>query len=403
MSVLNKTRIWLILIFAISFNDLQAQNRKDLEEKRIQLIEEINQTTNLLAETKKDKAATLDQFIALQSQIRKRQQLINTLQKELQYANESIARANQVMLALNADIERLKKEYGNMIRSAFRQKMNKSALAFLFSANNLNDAFRRWQYLKQYDRFRKRQAQLILETQGTLQAKAQQLEDTKLEKQKLLRSQEKQTLILNQELTAKNKILKKLKSSESRLVAALDEQQQAHDKLNNAIEAIILKEMVSKRKEARTSAALANTEEKVNISPVVSGDFVRNKGRLPWPVKSGDITRYFGTQPHPTIKSVQIANNGIDIRTEKHSDVLAVFEGKVVGIQFIPGYKNTIIVQHGIYYTVYSNLDQIYVKRGDNINVRQSIGKVGKDKPELHFEIWKEKQRLNPVNWVQKK
>ena len=400
---MNKYKSLLLILFllTVSSSILLGQNRKELEDKRKRLISEISQTTSLLNETKKNKTATLNRYLTLQRQIRKRKQLVRTLKKEIEYADESMERAYEVINALNQDIDRLKNEYAGMIRNAYRQKMSSSTLLFLFSADNLNDAFKRWQYVKQYDRYRKKQAQLIFETQSTLQAKTEQLEERKKEKERLLVSAEQQRSLLSEELKDKDQILQSLKNDESRLALELTKQQEAHSKLNDAIEDIIRSEMALKRKEARSPNALASEVEETTIN--LSGDFYKNKGGLPWPVTSGFISRGFGKQPHPTLKEIQITNNGIDIQTKEKANVRVVFEGKVAGIQFIPGYQNTIIVQHGTYYTVYSNLEEVFVKRGDIVKTKQSIGRLGKENAEVHFEVWKEKQRLNPVNWVTKK
>ncbi|MCO6479740.1 MAG: peptidoglycan DD-metalloendopeptidase family protein [Phaeodactylibacter sp.] len=395
----------LAFLFLAIAPPLPAQNRQELENKRRQLLTEIQETEALLKETKKSKAATLDQYLALQNQIRKRQQLINTLHQEVDYANASIKRANEVLDALSNDVARLKEEYANIIRTAYRHKVNNSFLLFLFSADSFNDAFRRWQYIRQYDRYRKKQARLILQTQEMLANRARQLEEKLKEKEELLAHQEQQQQLLNRELKDKNRILKELKSSEGKLVAELDEQQKAHDALNNAIEEVIRAEMARKRREAREADALAagNGPPAPDENLPLSNSFKGNQGRLPWPVKDGYITRRFGKQPHPQIRSVQITNNGIDIRTDEQANVYAVFEGTIAGTQYIPGYKNTVIIQHGKYYTVYSNLEEAFVQRGDKVGTREPIGKLGADKPEVHFEVWLEKERLNPVNWVAKR
>lgn len=392
--------IALLILFLPA--SLLAQNRRELEEKRQQLLMEIRDTEASLKETKKNKAATLDQYLALQNQIRKREQLINNLHEEIDYSNASIGRANEVLAALGNDVARLKEEYANIIRTAYRHKLNNSFLLFLFSAESFNDAFRRWQYIRQYDRYRKKQARLILETQDMLARKARQLEEKLEEKEQLLASQEQQQQLLSRELKDKNRILKELNTSEGRLVAELEERQKSHDALNQAIEAVIREEMARKRREARAADALAGggLAELPDENAPLSSNFQGNQGRLPWPVKHGYITRHFGKQPHPQIRSVQITNNGIDIRTDEQANVYAVFEGKVAGTQFIPGYKNTVILQHGRYYTVYSNLEEAFVQRGDKVDTREPIGKLSKDKPEVHFEIWLEKKRLNPVQWV---
>ena len=402
MMMTKKRFLILILIFAFSSIHSFGQNRKELEDRRKRLILEISQTTNLLNQTKQNKKVTLNRYLTLQRQIKKRLLLVKTLKAEINYIEASVLRTNEVMAALNSDIDRLKSEYGQMIRTAYRLKRTNSTLLFLFSAKNLNDAFKRWQYIRQYDKYRKKQARLIADTQEMLAEKSMQLASRRTEKENLLASAERQRSLLGHELKDKDRILESLKTNEVKLVQELDKQQESHEKLNNAIERIIRSEIAVRKKQSRSSEALAVTaskKETVNLT----GDFKNNKGGLPWPVTSGFITRKFGTQPHPTLKEIEITNNGIDIQTEKKADVRAVFDGKVAGTQFIPGYQNTIILQHGSYYTVYSNLEEIFVKRGDIVKVAQAIGRVGKDKAEVHFEVWQEKQRLNPINWVSKR
>lgn len=385
---------WCLCFFAVP---AFSQSRSELETKRIKLLEEIEQTTTQLSKTRKDKAATLDRYITLKRQIEKRQELILTLKKEIAYADTSIVRSQEIISSLERDLSSLKQEYGAMLRMAYRHQRNHSLLTFLFAADSFNDLLKRWQYLRQYEKYRQRQAGLILETRTALTGKVQQLETQKQEKDSLLVGQESQKQLLAQELTDKNTLLNTLKTSERKLASSLESQQEAHDRLNDAIENIIQTEMALKRVEARKPEVLASTPE---IAKVVAGDFQKNKGALPWPVKKGTISRNFGTQPHPTIPTITISNNGIDIKTDKQAKVYAVYGGKVVGTQYIPGYQNMIILQHGAYYTVYSNLEKIFVKRGDIIEAQTVIGRVNSDKPEVHFEVWREKQRLNPTAWV---
>jgi septal ring factor EnvC (AmiA/AmiB activator) len=132
----------------------------------------------------------------------------------------------------------------------------------------------------------------------------------------------------------------------------------------------------------------------------VSVTFSGQRGRLPWPLE-GQVVRGFGTFQHPKFKDVKVTNNGIDIRTQGLGKVKAVCDGKVAGSQFIPGYQHIVIIQHGQYYTVYSNMQEVFVKRGEAINARQEIGRVSAEKPEIHFEVWREKQRLNPISWLE--
>ncbi len=381
---------------------LSGQSRKELEERRKRLLQEIKETTSLLDETKKNRAATLDSYFTLQQQIQKRQQLITTLREEIAYADAGIARNNEVIAALRRDIEQLKAEYAAMLRTAYRHKLNNSYLLFLFSADSFNEAFRRWRYLLQYDRYRSRQARLIEETQASLAERAEQLARRRVQKADLLAASEKQQYLLAAELESKNKLLSTLKSDEKRLIAELKDQQAAHEKLNAAIESVIREAMAEKRRAARRPEALAAAGRIEGSAPAIRSDFHTFQGRLPWPVSQGEVSRPFGAQPHPNLKTIMVMNNGIDIRTRPSAEVYAIFEGQVVGTRFIQGYQNMVIIRHGDYYTVYSNLAEVYVSRDDVVKAQQIIGKVGSVRTELHFEIWREKQRLNPVKWVKK-
>lgn len=391
----------MLLLTGALCGTLWSQSRKELEERRKQLQQEISQTSNLLEKTQKDKAAALDRYFALQNQIQKRRQLIQTLQSEIVSADTAILKANDVMATLTDDLDRLKDEFVSTMRNSLRYRLGNSFTLFLFSARDLNDAFQRWQYIRQYYRYRKRQAQRIIETQHSLTQKTAQLQQQKEEKSKLLTAQRQQQSTLGTELADKDRLVASLKQDESKLVTELNKQQKANDQLNRAIENVIRAELAKKKQESRNPSSLASVREKNEEEDLsASSDFIQRKGKLPWPVAKGYITRQFGTQPHPTLEGIKISNNGIDIRTDRASEVFAVFEGEVVGTQFVPGYQNTVILQHGQYYTVYSNLEEIFVKRGDKVTTKQIIGKLGNDKPEVHFEVWQGKDRLNPVLWV---
>lgn len=401
-AALRTKQIAFLALFLFGFGSfILAQNRTELERQRQQLLEEINQTTHLLDQTQKDKAAALDRYFALQNQIQKRQKLVKTLQTEIISADTGITRANNVLVTLGDDLQRLKSEYAATMRNTLRHRIGGGFSLFLFSSRDLNDAFQRWQYIRQYYQYRSRQAGRILDMQEELTKKTELLTKEKEEKTRLIAAQKQQQTTLNTELADKDRLVSSLKQNESELVSELNEQQKSHQALNSAIEDIIRTEIAKKKKDARSPEALtAGREENSAASVNLSGRFEQRQGKLGWPVAKGYIIRQFGTQPHPTLKGIKVSNNGIDIRTDKASEVFVVFEGTVVGTQFVPGYQNTVIVQHGIYYTVYSNLEEVLVKRGDQLSMRQVIGKVSNDKPEVHFEVWHEKERLNPVGWV---
>ncbi len=406
------------MIILLSVTSVFCQTRKSLENKRKKLLKEIQSTSKLLSRTSKDKVATLDRYLALQKQIATREELIETLNTELEYAEQSLERTSNVVFSLEEDMARLEKEYGIMARNAFRQKMNNNSLLFLFSSTDFNQAFQRWQYLKQFNAYRKKQVSLIAETQSSLKEKMTILENRKQEKEDLLISNEEQKKVLAEELNNKSALLEALKKDELRLKKELTKRRDAHNALNNAIENVIQKEIMARRKRERTREdALKNTKtlnphKKAKPIPgrtpratVSSSKFSSNKGKLPWPVASGVIVRRFGKQAHPTLKRVEITNNGIDIQTNPNAKVRAVFEGIVVGKQFIPGYDNMLIIKHGDYYTVYSNLKEVFVKKDDRVVIRQAIGVASQkgNVSQVHFEVWQDKKRLNPAKWIMRK
>lgn len=382
------------------FQQLQGQSRNSLESKRQKLIKEIEINETRLQETQKKQEATFEQYLAIRAQVDRRKQLVTTLKEEIDFTEEGIERSHVALDALSQDIDRLKKEYADLIRVAYRHQLQNSYLLFLLSSKSFNEVFQRWQYIRQYDRYRKKQAQLILETQERLKEKATQLELRKQEKQDLLLVQQEQQQKLSNELANKDRLLKSLKNNESSLVRELDQQQLAHQQLNAAIETIIKAEMEQRRKASiATSGAESNKSLPSAVAPVAS-NFAKNQGKLPWPVKNGYISRYFGKQDHPKLKGIQITNNGIDIHTDAQALVYPVFEGIVTGTHYIPQYKNTIIVRHDNYYTVYSNLEEMYVKREDAVKPGQALGRLGKGESEVHFELWFEKGKENPLQWL---
>ena len=411
-----------------------GQSKKDLEEKRKKILRDIETTQRMIKKTAQTKEATYDRYIALQSQIQSREALIQTLEAEILETEEGISRNQQVINALSVDVNRMREEYGKTVRSAFRRKTLSSPLLYILSAERLNQAFRRWLLLRKYDERRKEQAEAILFTQEMLARKNSGLQETRVEKAALLESVQGQKITLSQELTEKDVILKDLNKDETRLKSDLEKKRAAHEALNSAIEAIIQEEVRKRIEEARSKpkpvaeaapkesakapekkpeskATKPSEPAKTTEITTVAADnltlsFQKNKGRLPWPVESGFVSRGYGKQKHPTLKNIEITNNGVDIRTEEGASVRSVADGKVAGVQFVPGHDYTVILQHGDYYTVYTNLSSTPLAKGQEVKSKQTIGQVSTNNitgtSELHFEVWQQKERMNPSLWIKK-
>jgi murein hydrolase activator len=389
---------------------LPAQNRQELEQRRQQLLQEIKATEKALGETKQNKVATLEQYAALKTQIQKRQALISTLRAEVENANNSIARSEEVLRALKLDIERLKAEYAHTIRIAYRHKLSKSMLVFLFSADSFNDAFRRWQYVRQYDRFRKKQAYNIIETRDMLARRTVLLEERRQEQEQLLASQEQQRQLLGQALKDKDQILKQLNSSEAKLAADLSKKQQAHEELNKDIENIIVAELARKRREARAGTPSASGEAEagspktsVAASEQLTSAFKRMRGQLPWPVKQGRISKPFGRTVQLEENGLKLPNNGVEISAGAQASIYPVFEGEVTHITFVPIYQNAILLNHGDFFTLYYRIEEVFVKKGQKVGPDEAIGKLSRENDTVHFEIWQGTTKLDPAQWIKKR
>ncbi len=414
---LSKKSLFLAIIFCmllgISNLYAQSQTKEDLQKKKQQLANEIAQTSKILKETQKNKKATLAQLDALRKQILMRERLINTISSEIKNLEGQIGNTNSEIDQLQAELEQLKKEYAAMIRFAFRNQSSYNKLMFVFAAQNFNQAYKRLKYLQQFSEYRQRQAKYIEEAQKKLEIKREELEVNKKEKNGLLIEEQEEKVTLGKEKSQQEKMAKQLSAKESTLRKQLQAKQAQSRKLDNQIQAIIKKEIEAARKKAEAEAKAKgqtvsgdkNSSSNLTLTPeakALSNQFNANKGRLPWPVEKGTIIEYFGTHEHPQLKGVMIQNNGIDIKTSTGASARAIFNGTVSGVIQIPGGLNAVLVRHGEYTTVYSNLKSVNVKMGQSVSTKQSIGTVAteEDIASMELQIWKGINKLNPTEWL---
>ena len=379
-------RILLLLFTLLAINQIFAQNKAALQQKRESIQKEIKLISKRLTQVKVDKKEALENYLALQRQIQKRSQLISTLAKEDDLLEKRIARTNDGIASLEEDAKILEEEYGALLRQALRQKLSDSYLSFIFSSDDFNEALQRWRYLNQYRSFRARQTRIIKETQKSLIRKKETLYELSSEKDKLLEEQVYQQDQLKKESERKNKIYRSLKKNESALRSNLKDQQEEAYQLKSAILSLIAKN--------------SNKSEIITTGGDITADFIHGKSKLSWPLGDGFVERFFGKQPHPTLKKIEIVNNGIDIRALSSPVIYSTFAGTVAGVFTLPSGMQSMLIKHGDFYTVYSNMDQIFVKKGDQINTRQEIGMLNPTDKLLHFELWRLKTRLNPIDWL---
>lgn len=395
--------IIVVLILTLGLSLLNAQDIKvKLKNDKKKIEEEIEFNSQLLEQTKKTKRTTLNHLVILKNQISNREKLIGNINQELKTVNEQIILNNEILKDLNNDLEKLKAEYAEMIYYAYKNKSSYDKLIFIFASKDFNQAYKRLKYFQQYSAYRKTQVQLIEQTQQEIAGTLKDLETHKAEKVKLIATLEAERNQLTKERAQQYRAMRNLSKKEKELLATIDKKEKAAKKLQKEIEKIIAEEIRLAAKKAGTTAtgSFALTPAEVRLS----ANFTSNKGGLPWPLERGVVSNTFGEHEHPVLKNVKTKNNGIDILTEEDAKARAIFGGEVTRVMSIPNYNYVIMIRHGEYLSVYSNLDEIYVEKGDVVKTKQEIGQIHTDvkdsKTELHFELWKGKTLLNPSKWL---
>jgi len=382
-----------------------SQKREDLEKQRIATENEIKYTNELILNTEKNKKASYNKVLLINSKINNRKEIISTIEKEVQYLNNSISTHQNLIELLEMDLDSLKKDYAKIIYYSYLSRNNNNRLMFILAAENFNVAFKRIKYYQQYTKYRKEQANSIIESKLKLQQEIAQLEQLIIEKRNLLNDKRNESVKLLTEKEEKNKEVKLLAGKEKDLRNKLKEQYNLSSRLQKEIQRII-------EEEARKAAELLKKKNtgKFQLTPdemIIADIFAKNQSNLPWPTARGTITGVFGEQPHPFLSGVKIRNDGIDISTNEGAKVRSVYEGTVSRVFVIPGAHKTVIIRHGNYLTVYSNLREVYVNQGDKVKTKQDIGIVYTEndndhKTVLQFQIWKENEKLDPSEWLAK-
>jgi septal ring factor EnvC (AmiA/AmiB activator) len=405
-----KTIALLLLFFAV-VPLLYGQSRSSLESKRKQLNEQIKNTGNLLDKTSKSKQSTIQELKTLQTQVESRESLIKVIQEEMSQINDQSVRNEEAVLAQEEDLQKLKANYKKILVQLYRQKTSYNTVLFLLSAASFNKAYKRQVYLSQLEKRRHQQASLIRNTQDALKKQNSTLALQKKEKAALLEEELKQKGSLDGELEEKDKMVSSLKRKESQLKRDLTNKEKSKRQLNNKIENVIKNQIAAAKSTTRSYPGKENNTKPSNTyipsspySKETAASFKDKKGRLSMPVSGGVIVGKFGKQQHPVFEQVFTHNNGIDIRCAAAASVKAVHDGIVVSVFSIPGSGNAVMLKHGNYYTTYSNLGTVSVKRGDKVGIGKKIGTVQKDSNTssylLHFELWNGKTKENPQHWL---
>jgi murein hydrolase activator len=447
----NKSKLLLIVVcFLVCSISLHSQqpgktNKKDLENKKKRINDEINEINSMLSETKANKKSSIGALVNINMKLEKRQDLINTINAELNELNKDIKQNENKSQLLKSNLEKLKNDYAKMIVFAQRNQDSYSKLMFIFSANNFNQAYTRLKYMQQYNEFRKKQAVEIIATQTELLANLAELKAQRHQKNVLLGNEEEEKQNLSSEKQEQEQVLTSLQQKEKELKQELEKKKQDAIQLQLAIKKLIAEEIKRKAEEAAKAEATAlankkakeveekkktkkdkknniekNNVEVVDVKPdkkeilnipdlneaaeALSEDFENNRSKLPWPVAKGVICEGYGEHEHPAIKGFMMMNNGVEICATKGMQARAIFAGEVSGITISPTGGKFVIIRHGEYLSVYTNLSEVAVKTGQKISVKQIIGTILYDEEEgktsMNFQIWKGQKTMDPSGWL---
>ena len=400
MRLLSKIFIYLFLLSAIQLNaqDYQARQKK-LEAQKISLKKEISQINKLIADSKKRSKNLANDLEDLQLKISVRDKLININNSQLNNLTNIINNQNERIADLEIDLLNLKSEYEKIIYNSYKKRSTQMKLMFLFASENLNQAFKRFQYFKQYSRYRKKQADRILQVQSEIENTVDSLVIRKNQKQKIIEENQDIKQSLSKEKKQQDNLFDSLLKNQKNYAAQINEKEKQAKLIDNEIQKLI-RLAISESNKNKNSTNFALTPE----GRIVSSNFQSNRGRLPWPVKEGVIVRRFGRQPHPVVRTTTINSNGISIATSPNSIAYSVFDGEVLSVYGFSGGNPGVLIRHGKYISNYQNLSSIFVKKGDKINANDEIGIVftndSNGKTILKFNIFNELKPENPTIWL---
>ena len=399
--------LWAIccfLIISVATSQSTSARQKALEEQKKRLQQEIKQiNTILFSNIRKEKSVVskvedLDLKISVRSQIVKvNNQQANLLTRQINVNQRDITN-------LRSELKNLKKDYANMIVKSYKSKSSQNRLMFLFSSADFLQAYKRIQYMKQYANFRKKQGEEISEKTQTIQNLNKTLLDQKIIKEALVAENKIVQTTLMKERKFQQNLIRSIKSKSRSLTSEIKQKQRQSAAIDKEIERLIREAIAASNKLA--GKASKNVFALTPEAKLLAKNFVANKGKLPWPVEKGVVTQRFGTQPHPLVKTTMIKSNGVTIATNPKSKARAVFDGEVMAILSFKGSNPAVLIKHGNFITTYKNIAKVYVRKGQKVKSKQSIGEIfthpQSGKTTLQFSVFNELKPQNPKNWIYK-
>ena len=424
-----------ILFLVIPLSAQSSRLIKELESKRGELQKQIADTESLLKNTKKDVGSQINSLASLTGQIEERKRYILAINNDVEALERELSVLERQLRTLQRDLQDKKKKYESSVQYLYRNKSIEEKLMFIFSAKSLGQTYRRLRYVREYATYQRLQGEEILKKQEQIKKKRAELLQVKTAKENLLKEREDEKQKLEDQEKQKREMVANLQKKQKGLQSEINKKRREANQLNARIDKLIAEEIErarkraaeearreaaarkkSEAKEGKSTSASPGTETKKKAEPLeaysmskadreLSGNFVSNRGKLPMPI-SGPyiITSHYGQYAVEGLRNVKLDNKGIDIQGKPGAQARAIFDGKVAAVFQLNGLFN-VLIRHGNYISVYCNLSSASVKSGDTVSTKQAIGQVFSDVSDngrtvLHFQLRKEKDKLNPEPWL---
>jgi len=390
----------------LGFVIIQAQQtskkQKELEAQRLRLKKEIKQINGILFNNIKTRKSALTQVEDLQVKLNVRLELIKVTNEQANLLTTRISINERNISTNRLELRNLKDEYANLIQKSYESKSLQNRLMFLFSSESFLQAYKRVQYLKQYASYRRKQGKAIANKTKLLQELNQTLNNEKAEKILLIEENRLVQQQIEKDAQDQKSLIKTLERKQTSLASQISKKEKQQKAIDREINRLIREAIAASNK------ALGKKRKKTfQLTPeakLIADNFKANKGRLPWPLEKGVVVQGFGRQRHPVVKTTTIQSNGVILATEPLAQVRAVFEGEVMSVIVIKGSNPSVLIRHGNFITLYTNLAKLYVTKGEKVNAKQAIGEVFTNqqtgKTQFQFGIFNNVNALNPKEWV---
>lgn len=390
----------------MGFVIIQAQQtskkQKELEAQRLRLKKEIKQINSILFNNIKTRKSALTQVEDLQVKLNVRLELIKVTNEQANLLTTRISINERNISTNRLELRNLKDEYANLIQKSYESKSLQNRLMFLFSSESFLQAYKRVQYLKQYASYRRKQGKAIANKTKLLQELNRILNNEKAEKILLIEENRLVQQQIEKDAQDQKSLIKTLERKQTSLASQISKKEKQQKAIDREINRLIREAIAASNK------ALGKKRKKTfQLTPeakLIADNFKANKGRLPWPLEKGVVVQGFGRQRHPVVKTTTIQSNGVILATEPLAQVRAVFEGEVMSVIVIKGSNPSVLIRHGNFITLYTNLAKLYVTKGEKVNAKQAIGEVFTNqqtgKTQFQFGIFNNVNALNPKEWV---